>query len=752
MNADDLHLQTMTLPVEGMTCASCVARVEKTLKNVDGVEQASVNLATEAVTLSFDPLKTNLNTLARVVEDSGYKMVVPQSQEVISTGLQSSLNSLESHQQQSYLHLRRDFFISLILTIPIVILNMASMTSWFMDNVVLTMDEVSKLLLVLTALVLIISGKRFFKPAWQLAKHFTADMNTLIAIGAGSAFLYSTLVVLFPNWLPLNANPYVVYFDSAAVIITLVLMGRMLEARAKNKSAEAIRKLIGLQPKTARVIRHGTEHDVSIEQVLVGDITVVRPGERIPVDGILTKGFSSVDESMITGESVPTEKHIGDKVIAGTMNGTGSFEFRASAVGVDTVIAHIIGLVEKAQASKAPIQRLADKIAAVFVPIVIGIAIATFVLWYFLGSIGFALAMIHSIAVLVIACPCALGLATPTAIMVGTGKGATIGILIKNAESLERAYKVQTIVLDKTGTITKGKPSVTDILPLNNQSEQSILQISASVEKKSEHPFAAAIVEAAKNMSLALSEVDSFRSQTGFGVTGNIGSRSLVVGSEAMMRDWSVGLSKVEKAIADFSEQGKTLVFIAVDGNLAGIIAITDTIWQESPRAISTMKEMGLEVVMLTGDNSHTARAIAKQVGIERVFSQVLPQDKAAKVKELQSEDKIVAMVGDGINDAPALAQADVSIAMGTGTDIAMETADVTLMKSNLNDVVRAMRLSQRTIRTIKENLFWAFIYNIISIPLAAFGLLNPMIAAGAMAFSSVSVVLNSLRLRTAKI
>lgn len=536
------------------------------------------------------------------------------------------------------------------------------------------------------------------------------------------------------------------------MIITLVLMGRMLEARAKNKSADAIRKLIGLQPKTARVIHHGTEHDVSIERVHVGDIIVVRPGERIPVDGILTKGFSSVDESMITGESIPTEKHIGDRVIAGTMNGTGSFEFRASAVGVDTVIAHIIGLVEKAQASKAPIQRLVDRIAAVFVPIVIGIAIATFVLWYFLGSIGFALAMIHSIAVLVIACPCALGLATPTAIMVGTGKGATIGILIRNAESLERAYKVQTIVLDKTGTITIGKPSVTDILPLNDQSEQSLLQIAASVEKKSEHPFAAAIVEAAKNVSLALSEVGSFQSQTGFGVIGNVEGRSLVVGSEAMMRDWSIGLSKVEKTVADLSEQGKTLVFIAVDGNLAGIIAITDTILQESPHAIGTMKEMGLEVVMLTGDNSYTARAIAKQVGIERIFSQVLPHEKAAKVKELQSENKIVAMVGDGINDAPALAQADVSIAMGTGTNIAMETADVTLMKSDLNDVVHAMRLSQRTIRTIKENLFWAFIYNTISIPLAAFGLLNPMIAAGAMAFSSVSVVLNSLRLRTAKV
>jgi Cu+-exporting ATPase len=752
MNAAAGHIQTMTLPVEGMTCASCVARVEKALKGVEGVERASVNLATEAVALSFDSAKTDVESLARAVEKSGYKLVVSPAEAKPSADVRSSLDSIESHQEQSYQRLKRDFIVSLVLALPVVLLSMASMMPWFRASVPLTTDEVNKILLILTTPVFFISGRRFYKPAWQLAKHFAADMNTLVAIGTAAAYLYSTVVALFPQWLPITVDLSAVYFDSSAVIIALILMGKTFEARAKRRSSDAIKKLVELQPKTARIIRNGSEREVPVEQVLVGDIITVRPGERIPTDGLLIRGASAVDESMITGESVPVEKQAGSRIVGGTINGTGSFEFRATAVGADTVVSHIMKLVEEAEGSKAPIQRLADSIASVFVPIVIGIAVVTFALWYFLAGVGFTIAMIDFIAVLVIACPCALGLATPTAIMVGTGKGASLGILIRNAESLERAHKIRSILLDKTGTLTKGKPSVTDVVALNGHAEQAVLSDAAALESKSEHPFAAAITEAAKRYSSSLDGADSFQSKTGYGITGNVNGRSVAVGSESMMKELSVDIVAAERAVADFSRQGKTSVFVAIDGKLAGIIAVADEIRSESRGAVAEMKTMGLEVVLLTGDNDHAARAIADQAGIERVFSRVLPDQKAAKVAELQGEGKTVAMVGDGINDAPALAQADVGIAVASGTDIAMETADVTLMKSDLHDVARAIRLSRQTIRTIKQNLFWAFIYNIIGIPLAALGVLNPMIAAGAMAFSSVSVVSNSLRLRTAKI
>jgi Cu+-exporting ATPase len=631
-------------------------------------------------------------------------------------------------------------------------LSMARMTSWFVANVPLTTDAVNRILLILATPVVFISGRRFYRPAWQLAKHFASDMNTLVAVGTAAAYIYSTVVVLFPQWLPAAIDLSAVYFDSAAVIIALVLMGKTLEARAKRRSSDAIKKLVELQPKTAHIIRSGAEREIPLEEVLVGDVITVRPGERIPTDGLLMKGASAVDESMITGESLPVEKRAGSRVVGGTINGTGSFEFRATAVGADTVVSHIMKLVEEAQGSKAPIQRLADSIASVFVPIVIAGAVITFMLWYFLAGAGFASALVNFIAVLVIACPCALGLATPTAIMVGTGKGASFGILIRNAESLERAHKIQTILLDKTGTVTKGKPSVTEIIALNGYNEQSLISVAASLESKSEHPYAAAITEAAKRYSFTPARVHSFQSKTGFGVTGIVEERSVAVGNELMMEELPVDTSFARGTVSDFSRQGKTPVFVAVDRKLAGIIAVADAIRSESRSAVDEMKKMGLEVVLLTGDNAHAAQAIAEQVGIERVFSGVLPDQKAAKVVELQRESKIAAMVGDGINDAPALAQADVGIAVASGTDVAMETADITLMKSDLNDAVRAIRLSRRTIRTIKQNLFWAFIYNIIGIPLAALGVLNPMIAAGAMAFSSVSVVSNSLRLRAAKI
>jgi Cu+-exporting ATPase len=526
----------------------------------------------------------------------------------------------------------------------------------------------------------------------------------------------------------------------------------MLEARAKHKASDSIKLLLGLQPKTARIIKDNKEIEIPIAEVAVSDVVIVRPGERIPVDGMILKGNSSIDESMVSGESIPVEKSIGDKVIGGTINRNGSFEFRAAAVGADTVVAHIAKLVEEAQGSKAPIQHLVDKIASVFVPVVMVIALAAFVVWYLLLGVGFAAALMNAIAVLVIACPCALGLATPTAIMVGTGRGASLGVLIKNAESLERAHKINTIVFDKTGTITSGTPSVTDIQGFNGADEQAVLRLAASLEKKSEHPLGTAIVQEAKNRSLVLEEADSFHSHTGFGVEGTVNGRKAAVGSEKMTRDASIDTAPASSAILRFSEQGKTPILVAVNGKLVGVIAVADTIHPTSKEAVVKLKQMDIEVVMLTGDNSRTAHAIAAQAGIDQVFAEVLPQEKAAKIQELQSKGKIVAMVGDGMNDAPSLAQADVGIAVGTGTDIAMETADITLMKSDLRGVLRAIRLSRQTMRTIKQNLFWAFVYNSIGIPLAAMGLLNPMFAAGAMALSSVSVVTNSLRLRRIKL
>ena len=755
MNEHAHHIEKLTLPVEGMTCASCVARVEKTLKKIDGVEIANVNLATEAVALSFDSTKTSLDVLAKAVESSGYQLVLPQkpSECILVQTMRPSEGSVENHQEKSYRQLKHEFLFSLILAIPIMLINMLSMTAWFMSHIPLSMDEVNKLLLILTTPVMIVSGKRFFWPAWKLAQHFAADMNTLVSFGTGAAYLYSATVVLFPQWFPAGTNLNDVYFDSAAVIITLILMGRMLEARAKHKASDSIKLLLGLQPKAARIIKDNTEFEIPIAYVAVGDVLIMRPGERIPVDGVILKGNSSVDESMVSGESIPVEKTIGDKVIGGTINRNGSFEFRAAAVGSDTVVAHIAKLVEEAQGSKAPIQHLADKIASIFVPVVIVIALAAFGVWYLVISVGFAAALMNAIAVLVIACPCALGLATPTAIMVGTGRGASLGVLIKNAESLERAHKIDTIVFDKTGTITSGTPSVTDIQGFNGADEQTVLRIAASLENKSEHPLGTAIVQEAKKRSLVLDETDSFQSQTGFGVEASVNGRKVIVGSEKMMRDASINFTPAsEDAIIRFSEQGKTPILVAADGKLIGIIAVADTLRPDSNKTVAELKEMGFDLVLLTGDNSRTAHAIAAQAGISRVFAEVLPQEKAAKIQELQSQGKIVAMVGDGMNDAPSLAQADVGIAVGSGTDIAMETADITLMKSDLKGVLRAIRLSRQTMRTIKQNLFWAFVYNSIGIPLAALGMLNPMFAAGAMALSSVSVVTNSLRLRRVRL
>ncbi|MBI5215746.1 MAG: copper-translocating P-type ATPase [Ignavibacteriae bacterium] len=754
--------QTITLPVEGMTCASCVARVEKVLKKVEGVETANVNLATEKVTLSFNEAKTNYEQLATVVEEAGYKLIIPSIPKEIQDSrfrihdynvlpLHSPLTTHNS-QDSSESKLKREFLFSAFLTVPIMFISMVSMMDWFMSVSPLSMDEVNKLLLIATTLVLVVSGKRFFVTAWKLAKHFSADMNTLVAVGTGTAYVYSLVAVMFPHWLSIHDASSHIYFDTSATIITLILLGRLLEAKAKTRTRDAMKKLLGLQPKTAHVTRNGIEKEVGIDEVLKEDIVLVRPGEKIPVDGIIIKGYTSVDESMVTGESIPVEKTVGSNLIGGTINKNGSVEFRATAVGQETVIAHIIKLVEDAQGSKAPIQALADKVAAVFVPVVIGLAILTFVGWFVVGGSGFASSMINFIAVLIIACPCALGLATPTAIMVGTGLGASKGILIKNAESLERAHNIQTIVFDKTGTITEGKPVVTDVVPFGNLTVNEVLQKAASLEKHSEHPLAQAIVRHATQKGIPLLPAESFDAVPGFGIRGLVGSDFVIVGSVSGLSEYVLSTEEVSPVADKLGDEGKTIVYVSVGDRLYGFIGISDSVKPTSREAVQQLKSMNIDVVMITGDNSFSAQRIAEEVGIENVLGNVKPEEKASRIKSLQAEGRIVAMVGDGINDAPALAQADVSIAMGTGTDVAMETADITLMKGDLLSVVQAIKLSQLTIRTIKQNLFWAFIYNVIGIPVAAFGLLNPMYAAAAMAFSSVSVVTNSLRIKSKKL
>lgn len=619
------------------------------------------------------------------------------------------------------------------------------------------------ILFILTLPVQVWVGSQFYKGLVVVFKYRTADMNTLIAIGTLSAFIYSTIVTFFPKLFTRAGIELHVYFETAAIIITLILLGRFLEARAKGRASSAIKKLMQLEAKTARVIINGKENEIDINEVKVNDIILVKPGEKIPVDGIIIDGGSAIDESMVTGESIPVEKDKGDEVIGATLNTSGAFKFKATKVGKDTVLSQIIKLVEEAQGSKAPIQRLADTVASVFVPVVIGIAIITFIVWLIWGpdpSITFAL--VSFVAVLIIACPCALGLATPTAIMVGTGKGAENGILIKDATSLELAYKLNTIVFDKTGTLTKGEPIVTDILLVEDDSSYSseeLLKLSASSELQSEHPLGKAIIKKANELNLKLIEPKNFRSITGKGIYAEVDGRKVLKGNLVLMKENSIILGNLEKTALTIADEGKTPIFISIDGKAIGIIAVADTLKDNATEVVESLHKLGLEVVMLTGDNKNTANAIARKVGIERVLSEVLPEHKTEEVKKLQKEGKIVAMVGDGINDAPALVQADVGIAIGTGTDIAMESSSITLMKGNLEGVLKAILLSRNTIRVIKQNLFFSFFYNSILIPIAAgvlypiIGILiSPMFAAAAMALSSISVISNSLRLRRLKL
>ncbi len=739
-------IETLTLPVEGMTCASCVLRVEKALKKVDGVSAAAVNLATEKATVEYDPARVTLEKLQTAVADSGYTLKTPAVEKETPAAAVSGEKPISPLSR-----LRQDLILSIALSLPVLVLSMLGMTTWFHHSFFLSSEQTNKLLFLLTTPVLFVTGRRFFAGFITATRHGTADMNTLVAVGTGAAYAYSTVAVLFPEWLGLGHEAHV-YFDTAATIITLILLGRYLEARAKQRASDAIHKLLALQPRIAHQLRDGKETDVSIEKVIVSDILRVRPGEKIPVDGLIIAGYTTVDESMMTGESLPVEKRVGDKVVAGSLNNNGSIDFRATAVGQHTMLAQIIALVEEAQGSKAPIQRLADQIASVFVPAVIAIAAATFLFWFFASGVGFTHAMLNSIAVLIIACPCALGLATPTAIMVGTGVGAGHGILLRNADSLERARKIQTLILDKTGTVTEGKPSVTDVVPLDNFDREQLLRYAASVERRSEHPLALAIADHGSSNGVRFEEVTAFTSQTGFGVLGKVRGDLVIAGNRSLMQEHHVDVQSGQEAAAKFAGEGKTPVFVAVNGTLAGIIAVADRIKPSSPGAVGALRSMGINVVMMTGDSQEAARHIAAQANIDHVLAEVRPDQKAAFVKAAQQEGNIVAMAGDGINDAPALAQADVGIAMGTGTDIAMEAADVTLMRGDLTLLAEAIRLSSRTVRTIKQNLFWAFVYNVFGIPLAALGLLNPMFAAAAMAFSSVSVVSNSLRLKRMKI
>ena len=762
-----------TLVLEGMTCASCAVRIEKGLKKIPGVKDASVNFATEQATVTYEPAQTNLEQMVQKVEAIGYKVtprvasLLKPAQGTAASGVSETLDAHvisiaqedeQSRRKQAEIVRKRNLLIlGVVLMLPVVILSMFFM-NWFPGE--------NYLLLALTTPVWAIVGWEFHRGAIKTLRHGSANMDTLISLGSTAAYILSVVATFFPQ-----VVGSITFYDTTALIITLIFLGKYLEARAKGQTNEAIRKLIGLQARTAHVLRAGKEVELSIELVRVGDELVVRPGEKIPVDGTVLSGFSSVDESMITGESIPVEKVEGDALIGATINQLGLLHMRATKVGTDTLLASIIRMVEQAQGSKAPIQRLADTVSGIFVPVVLVIAALTFIAWAVIGNMAathtagvmgasnpWIIAIVAGVAVLVVACPCAVGLATPTAIMVGTGKGAEQGILIKGGESLERIHAVRSVLLDKTGTITRGKPELTDVFTLIDPQSDGMLRLVAEAEQGSEHPLAAAIVEGAKARGVALNvSPERFTAIAGRGLEATVEGHEVLIGTRRLLSERSIAYDALEKQLVALEQQGKTTMIVTIDGEVAGLVAVADTVKVGSAEAVRQLHEQGLSVWMITGDNRRAAQAIAEQVGIraENVLAEVLPEDKAEQVKRLQAQGLVVAFAGDGINDAPALVQADAGIAMGTGTDIAMEAGDITLVKGNLKSVATALELSRATLRAIKQNLFWAFAYNVILIPIAILSPLIPFLqenapifAAAAMALSSVTVVSNSLRLR----
>lgn len=743
------NVQQRTFDIEGMTCASCAQTIEKATNKLAGVSKASVNLATEKMVVDFDPSAINVSDITKAVSDAGYEAIEQVD----------SADTVDKDREKKQKHIKemwQRFWMSAVFTVPLLYVAMGHMVGLPLPAIIDPMmhpETFAMVQLILTIPVLYL-GRSFFTVGFKALFKGHPNMDSLVALGTSAAVAYS----LYGTAMIFAGDPQftmALYYESAGVILTLITLGKYFEAVSKGKTSEAIKKLMGLAPKNARVFRNGQEMEIPVDSVQLDDTIIVRPGEKIPVDGVVIEGSSAIDESMLTGESMPVEKKVGDNVIGASINKNGSFRFKATKVGKDTALSQIIKLVEDAQGSKAPIAKMADKISGVFVPIVMVLSVLAGLAWYFLGQESWVFALTITISVLVIACPCALGLATPTAIMVGTGKGAENGVLIKSGDALETTHKIQTIVFDKTGTITEGKPKVTDIVTANDISRDELLRLAASAEKGSEHPLGEAIVNGAEEKNLAFAQTEDFAAIPGHGIEVTIEGSRLLLGNKKLMDDRGISLGNLGFTSDQLAEQGKTPMYIAKDGTIAGIIAVADTIKPNSIPAIKKLHQMGIEVAMITGDNKRTAQAIAKQVGIDRVLSEVLPEDKANEVMKLQKEGKKVAMVGDGINDAPALAQADIGIAIGSGTDVAMESADIVLMRSDLMDVPTAVELSKATIKNIKENLFWAFAYNTLGIPVAMgvlylFGgpLLNPMIAGAAMSFSSVSVLLNALRLK----